>query len=184
MMSETAKTKKKRKKDNHGNFSLVGPVTTDAVSSLTASMSRWARKPSNHDKPITLTICSEGGHVYAGLWLHDHLRMLSVQGHRVTTVIRGQATSIAGVIAQAGDFRIIGARSYLHLHEAANLIHGKTHELRDEAAAQEELNQAVAELYAERSSLKAHQIHEKFERREWWVPAKEALALGFVDAIG
>lgn len=169
---------------HHGGFTLAGMITTDGAAVLSDSLARWARIDDNEGKPITLTICSGGGNAYAGLWLFDQLRMLSTQGHHVTTVVRGFAGSAAGVVAQAGNVRLIGGESFIHIHEAANGILGKAQEIKDEALALEQLSRKVASIYATRSSLSSDEVYARFERREWWLSAQEALALGFADEIG
>jgi len=168
----------------HGTFRLDGGITAQVVADLTVQILQWKRVQGDKRSPITLHISSGGGDAYASLALFDTLRTLSAQGHHVTTIIRGFAASGAGVIAQAGDLRLIGAESFLHIHEAGSGIMGKAAEVKDEALALEQMSRKMADIYASRSSLSADDIYARFERREWWITAAHALELGFADEIG
>ena len=46
--------------------------------------------------------------VIAGLALYDFIQTLRRKGHKVTTVSYGMAASMAGILLQAGDVRVMG----------------------------------------------------------------------------
>jgi ATP-dependent protease ClpP protease subunit len=168
----------------NGEFRLDGFIREDLIAQLTSNILQWKRVQAGATPPVVLYITSPGGDAYAAFALYDTLRTLSAQGHTVTTVIRGFAASGAGVISQAGDVRLIGAESFIHIHEAGAGIMGKAAEVKDEAMALEQMSRRMAGVYAARSTLTAEEIYNRFERREWWVSSTDALELGFADSIG
>lgn len=137
------------------------------------------------DQPYTIYINSGGGSVFDGFDIFDQIRKASRQGHHVTTVVAGMAASMAGVILQAGDTRIIGRNSYLHLHEVSTMAIGNASEIKDVATLSERLTVHAATIYANRSSGKssAEDVRRMMERKDVWLSAEEALEKGFVDAI-
>lgn len=63
--------------------------------------------------PITIFLCSEGGSVESGLAIYDEIR---TSKNLVKIVCQGGVSSMATVILQAGDERIMRPNSYLMLH--------------------------------------------------------------------
>lgn len=134
-------------------------------------------------EPIEVVFNSPGGSVFDGFDLFDVIRDLSAKGHHVTTVVAGIAASMAGVLVQAGDTRVIGRRSYLHLHEVSTGALGKASDLKDTAELAERLTMDACRIYAERSNKTADEVYEMMRRHEVYLTAEEALDLGFVDVI-
>lgn len=131
-------------------------------------------------EPIILEITSRGGHCEEGFALFDHLRTLESP---VVTKISGFAGSMAGVLSQAGDERVIGRHSRLHIHRAATWVIGKAPDLQDIVTDLVLVDNAMAEIYAERSKLTKAEILERIDRKEWYLNAQQAKRLGFVDRI-
>lgn len=137
----------------------------------------------NLGKPITVVYCSPGGSVYSGFMLFDFIQELRARGHHITTRTYGYAASMGGVLAQAGDWREVGANSYLMIHEPSSMGIGKASEIKDDADHLKRIVEHMIRIYEPRSTLSAKQLRSKFDRRDWWVDADEALEFGFVDAI-
>jgi ATP-dependent protease ClpP protease subunit len=165
-----------------GIFRLYGTVDACSVERLRLSTARYAA--AYPDEPITLVISSGGGSVFDGWVLFDHLRALSAQGHKITTVVRGMAGSMAAVLTQAGDVRVIGPESYLVIHEPSSSSWGKTSDLIDELDMMKRLTRQAEDVFARRSKLSAKEIKAKTLKKDWYVAAKESKSLGFVDQIG
>lgn len=135
-------------------------------------------------EPIKIIINSPGGSVLDGFDLFDAIREASDAGCHVTTVIAGVAASMGGILAQAGDVRVIGKRSWLHLHEVSTAAIGKASDLEDAASLAKRLTEQAAEVYEERSGVKTKaQIMRMMTRHEVWLTPDEALAAGFVDEV-
>ena len=166
----------------HEKVYLTGGVDEDFVSNAREEI----RKAISRGGPgcgLVLSINSGGGSVFDGLDLFGYIREVSDSGHKVTTVASGYCASMAGVLVQAGDVRQIRKDSYIHLHEAASMGQGKASELSDQAQLLERLTKQLLQIYADRSVLTYDEIFEKVNRQEWWLSAREALEVGFVDEI-
>src|SRR5690606_23805276 len=77
----------------------------------------------NGEAPIDFIINTVGGSVKAGMHLFDELASMSEGGggtHHIRTIIRGEACSMGAILSQAGDIRVMGARSLMMIHGASN----------------------------------------------------------------
>ena len=165
-----------------GVFRLYGDVEGGSMERLRIVTARYAA--AYPKAPITLIISSPGGSIYDGWVLFDHLRALSADGHKITTVVRGMAASMAAVLAQAGDVRVIGPESYLVIHEAATEAWGKASDVAEQVDMLKRLCRQAEGVFARRSKLSAKEIKARTYKKDWYVNAKESKALGFADKIG
>lgn len=160
---------------------MTAPIDDDSVGMVRQELYDLARL--YPDQSLTLDINSPGGSVAAGLELYGVLRELSGEGHQIITRIGGEACSMGGVVAQAGDLRQIRKHSYLHLHEASWGSIGKASEMKESAEHIEKITRDLCAIYAEKGTMDADAIYDRIHRREWWMSADEALSVGFVDEI-
>src|SRR5690606_3466048 len=145
-------------------------------------MERYA--PLNPCAEITLIFNSPGGSVFDGFALFDKLRSLSARGHRIVTECHGMAASMASILMQAGDHRVMGPESFQMLHETSSGAIGKASELSDTADLAKRLTRRAAEIYARRGAVSADEFFERMQRRDYWIDAEECLELGLIDEIG
>src|SRR5574341_658348 len=115
------------------------------------------------------------------LW--DFLLELRQRGHKLTTVARGYAASMAGILLQAGDERVIGPESWLLIHEASFGVVGSYGEVEDRVEWVKKIQARILDIFASRSKLSRSQIKRRWHRKDWWLDSDEALKLGFVDRI-
>ena len=165
-----------------GTFRLYGEVEPNSMERLRAATARYAA--AYPGGPITLIISSPGGAVFDGFVLFDHLRALSADGHKITTVVRGMAASMAAVLAQAGDVRVIGPESFLMIHEPSSEMWGKTSDMSEHVATMKRLRQQMEQIMARRSKLSASETKKRTLKTDWYVSAKESKSFGFADKIG
>jgi ATP-dependent Clp endopeptidase proteolytic subunit ClpP len=165
-----------------GTFRLYGEVDNISMERLRTSTGRYAA--AYPGAPITLIISSPGGSIFDGFVLFDHLRALSDDGHKITTVVRGMAASMAAVLAQAGDVRVIGPESFLMIHEPSSEMWGKTSDMSEHVATMKRLRAQMEQIMARRAKLSAKEIKAKSLKTDWYVTAKESKAFGFCDRIG
>ena len=130
-----------------------------------------------------------GGSVIDGMALFDEIVTMSKRGggsHHITTVVRGYAASMAGILLQAGDHRVSGAESYLMIHEIAAGTGGKIGEIKDDVKFYDRICDRVVDIFVERSGGKISKagFKKRWERQDWWLDSAEALKLGFIDQIG
>ena len=158
-------------------------TTAAGVSNCMDRLNVWDQLDPGCD--IEVVFNSPGGDVIAGMSLFDYLRNLSRKGHKITTVATGMAASMAGILLQAGDVRVATRESIILIHEIAFSAGGKIGEVEDTWLMAQKLTEHVIKIFVQRSNgklteeyLKAH-----WARKDWWLDAEEALALGIIDEI-
>lgn len=157
------------------------PVGASSVTQCLDTLSRWSR--SDPKASMTIVFDSPGGSVIDGLNLYDFITNLKRRGHHITTITRGYAASMAGVLLQAGDLRLCGANSWMLVHEVGSAAWGKTSELEDELKFTKRLQEQLLSILAERSTLTKEQIRRKWRKTDFWVDADEMVKYGWADYI-
>ena len=133
--------------------------------------------------PIEIVFHSPGGDVFSGFSLFDYILKLRGDGIQVTTSCYGLAASMAGLLLQAGDVRVMSPHSWMMIHEVGSGVIGKLSAVRDEQELLERIERDGLAVLAERSHLTVDEIQERSRRKDWWLTAEEALELGFIDEI-
>ena len=162
-------------------YTFYSGVDADSVKECMAELGLWARR--DPGAPLTVVFNSPGGSVLDGLALFDYLRQLRAAGHLVTTIGLGRTASMGAVLLQAGDRRIIGANAFMLIHEVSHLSSGKVSEMADGVEFSRRLQRQLVRILAERSTLTEAQIQRRWERKEWWLDAEEAVELGLADQL-
>lgn len=174
------------KENDAGNYrnrvyDFTSSVSGSSVNNCIQTLSQWSRIDPGCD--ITVTFTSPGGYVIDGLGLYDFLRELSSRGHRVTTKAVGYAASMAGVLMQAGDHRVISSRSWFHLHEVQSTNMGSTTEREEQEKFTKRLEDAILDIFDARSKLTKAQIKTRWKKNNVWLSAEQAHEFGFVDEV-
>lgn len=161
-------------------FDVIGGAMVDK---WIDAIEHWALR--DPGQPVTININSPGGSITDGLALFDTIQRLRRNGHKVTTRGMGLVASMAGVLLQAGDERVLDKRAKLLIHEGSNNIKGSmtVGEQEDMQIFSKMLRDDVLDILAERSTLTKRQIENKWKRRDWVLSADEALKFGFVDRV-
>lgn len=170
-------------------YRFTGTVEDKTVEQAIRILSIWSRtKPG---ESIRLVFQSPGGSVVPGLALFDFLGELREQGHHLTTVTRGYAASMAGILLQAGDVRVIGKESWILIHEISASAMGSFGELSDRMDWLEKVQGRILDIFAERAKtamgtdkpITRSALKKNWTRKDWWISSDEALKLGIVDEI-
>lgn len=171
------------KDSRHHVYWFSTPVSDAAVQLCVKQLTTWHRM--HPDAGFEIVFNSPGGSVIAGMALFDFLRSMSAQGHHITTVVRGYAASMAGILLQAGDTRKIGPESYLMIHEISAGTAGKIGEIKDDVKFYETVCSRVVDIFVNRSGGKCTKAKfiKNWTRIDWWLTSEETLALGFADEI-
>lgn len=130
---------------------------------------------------IEVLLNSIGGSVFEGVAIYNLLRNHKA---RITVKVMGMAASIASVILQAGDERIMLSGSQAMIHPAWGITIGDASDHRETADILDKQTDIVASIYAERvggSGKKAH--FSKLMQAESWFTAEEAVAEGLADKV-
>lgn len=169
-----------------GVFSFSKSVTPRSVNKLLRYMRIWH----DHDPSgeWTIYLNSTGGQIIHGMALVDELRshsLLERGTHRITIKVRGIAASMAGVILQAADDRVIGPGAQLMIHEPSSTIMGTMHDIRAEHEWLERWWDQATKMFVDRGCrLSAEEIKARAHKHDWWLTAEEAVELGFADRVG
>jgi ATP-dependent Clp protease protease subunit len=168
--------------EHHHVYRFIGEVSGASVKTCIDQLQTWHRL--DPACPLTLILQSPGGEIISGMALWDYLQELRDGGHHLTTIARGYAASMAGILLQAGDVRVIGSEAWLLVHEASFGAGGSMGQVEDTVEWVKAIQKRILEIFAARSRLSVKQIERRWKRKNWWLDSTEALKLGFVDRIG
>lgn len=128
---------------------------------------------------IRVEINSPGGDVWDGIAIYNALR---THPAKVTTRVDGIAASIASVIAQAGDHRVMLGGSQMMIHNAWGLTvgdHTDHAEMSDVLSHQDGI---IAGIYANRSGRSEDEFR-ALMNAETWMTATAAVEAGLADEV-
>jgi ATP-dependent Clp endopeptidase proteolytic subunit ClpP len=128
---------------------------------------------------ITVRVNSPGGSVFGGIAIYNALRTHKA---KVTVLVDSIAASVASVIAQAGDERVMVQHSQMMIHEAQGLALGSGTEIREYADLLDTQTDLIANIYAERSG-KSERVFRSLMEAETWFTAEDAVAEGLADSV-
>lgn len=129
-------------------------------------------------EPADIDIHSGGGDVYAGIEIYDAL--LNYSGTVHIHVI--SAASAAGVIACARDSDISPAGNFMLHNVSAGGVSGDHGDMEHMADVLRAHDRSIAGAYTAKTGMPPGEILKLMER-ETYLPASEAVALGFIDRI-
>jgi ATP-dependent Clp protease protease subunit len=131
------------------------------------------------DRPIEIQINSGGGDMFEGLAIYNVLRE---HPQEITVKVMGMAASAASVITMAGDKVEIGAASFIMIHNCWVVASGNRHDMAEVAAFLAPFDQAMADVYAARSSQTPADCA-KWMDAETWLSGSLAIERGFADVL-
>ncbi len=166
------------------------PVSSQSVQACIKQLNEWTRNAGDDKFAIEIEFNSPGGSVIDGMALYDVIQAVRRLGHHVTTSTVGYAASMGGILLQAGDKRVMGAQSWLMIHEASFGAGGKIGEVEDTVDWVRRVQERILEIFASRSQgtsapkkLTKAQIRNRWRRKDWWISSDEALAFGLIDEV-
>jgi ATP-dependent protease ClpP protease subunit len=129
--------------------------------------------------PLEVHINSGGGEVFDGIAIGNAIR-----AHKgpVTTVVDGIAASIASVITQAGQERVMQRGSMLMIHDASGFEYGNADEMAKMAQTLDQVSGNLADIYAERCGGTADEWRTAMKAESWYT-AEQAVAAGLADRV-
>ena len=172
--------------DQHKVYVFDKPVAENSVKACITQLVLWSRQDPGCD--IELQVNSPGGVIFDGFALIDFLRGLRADGHKITAVTYGMAASMAGVILQAADERVMGQNAFLLIHEGSLGAIGDFGDVEDRVELMGLMHDRILSLFEGRAkainpkTTKAF-IRNRWKRKDWWLTADEAARLGFVDEV-
>lgn len=183
--------------DHHTRFFRFDDVVTDkSVEYCIESIAEWGRLAKQDGEPahVKIQFNSPGGSVTDGLALYDEIQHWRRQGVRFTTSTIGMAASMAGILLQAGDTRVMAPESWLMIHQAAFGAMGQTFEVEDRVLWVKKQQDRILDIFAARATeagkngtasnpIPRAQIKRNWDRKDWWISSDEALKYGLVDEV-
>jgi ATP-dependent Clp protease protease subunit len=131
------------------------------------------------DRPVEVQINSPGGDMFEGLAIYNVLRE---HPQPVTIKVMGMAASAASVITMAADTVEIGAASFIMIHNCWVGAVGNRHDMAEVAAFLAPFDQAMADVYAQRSGKTAAECA-KWMDDETYMSGSVAIERGFADEL-
>lgn len=129
---------------------------------------------------INIDINSPGGSVSDGITIANYLRDHKA---KVTVNVLGQASSIASVIAAAGDEVNMGLGSWMMVHQPWTVAAGNSDDLRALAGDLDKINDGLMAHYVARVGEDKREEMLALVKAETILSAEEAVALGLADKL-
>lgn len=183
----------------HRVYYFSDGVSAPTVGRCMETLSRWIRLDAEDDasdRPYTIVFTSPGGDIVAGNALYDFIvqRVRRKHGHHVRTESLGYAASMAGVLLQAGDVRVLAPESWMLIHQGSMGAIGNFEKVIDTVKWVERIHERFLDIFAEGCArapegtatdrLSRTDLQRRWEeRKEWWISSDEALRYGLVDAV-
>lgn len=130
-------------------------------------------------RPVEVHINSPGGDMFEGISIYNVLRE---HPYPVNVKVMGLAASAASIIAMAGDDVMIGAASFLMIHNCSVFAGGNRHDFAEIAEFLAPFDAAMVELYAQRTGRDAKEIA-KWMDAETFMSGSTAIERGFADTM-
>lgn len=131
------------------------------------------------DRPVELQINSPGGDMFEGIAIYNVLRE---HPQDITVKVMGMAASAASIIAMAGNTIEIGAASFIMVHNCWVVAIGNRHDMAETSAFLEPFDQAMADLYAQRTGSPVADV-QKWMDGETFMSGSMAIERGFADTM-
>lgn len=147
----------------------------------TAASVREQLSVAGEDEEILVRINSAGGFVTEGMAIYAALRR-----HKGNTVaiVEGIAASMASVILQAANKRLVCKGSYVMIHNPWAGVQGDAEELRKQAELLDKMKGDLLDIYEARSGGKCDRKKlEELMDQETYMTAEEAVEYGLADAV-
>jgi ATP-dependent Clp protease protease subunit len=136
-----------------------------------------------HD-PITIIMNNAGGSFYDGLAIYDAIKSCK---SKVTIIVYGQAFSMASIILQAADERIMAPNAVQMMHYGSTVIEGDAKNAQKQAREDARLNKWTEHLYLDRMRQKDPDFKltklKQLLTNDTYLTADESIEMGLADKI-
>ncbi len=136
---------------------------------------------SESDKPITVFINSQGGHVESGDTIHDMIRFVKPKVRIVGTGWVASAGALIFVAADKEDRFCLPHTRFL-LHQPAGGVGGTAADIDIEAREIIKMRERMDRIFADATGQPVEKIT-KDTRRNFWLSADEAIEYGLVGKV-
>lgn len=129
---------------------------------------------------VELHINSYGGSVKEGIAIYNQLKQKKCK--EIVAYVDGFAYSVASVIMQAADRRIMGLGTSLLIHNMWLSVAGNAKELRKAADDLDVLMESNRQIYMERVNITEDELIEMLNNETYLTP-EQAVEMGFADEV-
>lgn len=129
---------------------------------------------------IELHINSCGGSVKEGIAIYNQLKQKKCK--EIVAYVDGFAYSIASIIMQAADRRVMGLGTSLLIHNMWMEVAGNADELRKAADDLDVLMESNRQIYMERANITEEELIEMMNNETYLTP-DQAVEMGFADEV-
>ncbi len=168
-------------KDDGGGriLRLEGPIDEDDIWGDAVTPRAFRDELEADTDDITVWVNSPGGSVFAAAEIYTMLRdYVGI----VTVKVASVAASAASVVVMAGDVVQMSPTALLFLHDPSTIAFGNTRDMEKAIQTLDKVKESIISAYMAKSGLSHNRIAKLMEN-ESWIPAKEAVQLGFADEI-
>ncbi len=157
---------------------INGGITQELAGSINSQLLALA---SDSNKPITMFIHSQGGHVESGDSIHDMIQFIEAP---VRMVGNGWVASAGALIYVASSLenRYCLPNTRFLLHQPSGGIRGTGTDIAIEAEEIVKMRTRLNEIFAEATGQPLEKIEEDLERN-YWLTAEEAIEYGLAGSI-
>lgn len=132
------------------------------------------RQIESNNKECVVRINSEGGSVLEGLAIYD---LMVNSKMKITTIVDGTAASMAAILAQAGNVRLITPNGFFMLHKAQGSVSGEAADIRYYADQVDALNNKIQAILVKKTGLSIGEIDNLLiANKHNWINAQDAVS--------
>lgn len=172
----------------------VRETTVDAAIQCIAQWFRVDKARGVENPHYKIQFNSPGGSVWDGLALFDEIQFFRSQGVRFTTSTIGMAASMAGILLQAGDTRVMSKESWVLIHKVSFGTQGDFDSISDRVKHLGRVQDRILDIFAARAKqagqngtasdpISKTRLKNGWERKDWWLSSDDCLKLGIVDEV-
>jgi ATP-dependent Clp protease protease subunit len=154
-------------------------VIDDIVSAIYEYNSADTDIPVEERKVIKIYVNTNGGAIDSCMALLGAMRTSKTPIH---TIVQGKAYSAGSLILLAGHHRVAYQESVILIHEGYMGFSNASSKARDYVEFTERQEEKIKQFILSKTKITSEQYDEKY-RKEWYMLAEDALALGIVDEI-
>ena len=189
--NELLETANRRAALDRLNTYFIGDITPEEAELFSKTMWIIGQSRINivrpQDKAMTIFINSLGGDVSAGFAIMEMVYRLRREYQiPITMIVTGVAYSMAAVVLQSANHRVMGELSTLMLHSPSWVLTGRDAQIfQDYERLAESYREQLGSIFARRTGYKTQAWWIKFiySERDRFLTAKECLQMGLVDEV-
>ena len=157
---------------------ISGAINQDLASRVVAELMALA---ADSDRPITVLINSQGGHVESGDTIHDVIRFINPRVFLIGTGWVASAGALIFVSVPVEDRYCLPNTRFL-LHQPAGGVRGSGSDIAIEAEQIVQMRERINRIIARQTGQSLERITTD-TNRNYWLSAEEAVAYGLVGRI-